>query len=241
MAPKAANGKLPMMPAPSPQRPKREPKASEGDSNSQSGSKREAEDHRPKRVVKPKVIKEADMDEPKRRHANQYTVGRAKGGPSQRSPSRLKPRAPRNRLPLDPLLLYSRAGAEWGWKGCLPPDQPLNPLYYGCPERWQYYCCERHRCLWQGGKLQTELPMPEEWKLSAEEPAFVAENEEKRKRGETPAPRAVAPSAKEQDPKGATAAVGLASWVRVGPGEEGEEEDGEEEEGEEEQGGEEDA
>ena len=62
MAPKAANGKLPMMPAPSPQRPKREPKANEGDSNSQSGIKREAEGDRPKRVVKPKVIKEADTD-----------------------------------------------------------------------------------------------------------------------------------------------------------------------------------
>ena len=239
MAPKA-NGKLPM-PAPSPQRPKREAKASEGDSNPQSGLKRETEDPaRPKRVVKPKVIKEADTEEPKRRHGNQYTVGRTKGGPSQRSPSRVRPRAPRNRLPLDPLLLYSRAGAEWGWKGCLPPDQPLNPLYYGCPERWQYYCCERHRCLWQGGKMQTEL-MPEEWKLSAEEPAFVSENEEARKRGEAPAPRVVAPSAKEQGPKGATA-VGLASWVRVGPGEEGEEEEGEEDDGEEggeEEGGEE--
>ena len=241
MAPKA-NGKLPMpAPVPSPHRPKREAKASEGDSNPQSGIKRETEDpERPKRVVKPKVIKEADTEEPKRRHGNQYSVGRTKGGPLQRSPSRVRPRAPRNRLPLDPLLLYSRAGAEWGWKGCLPPDQPLNPLYYGCPERWQYYCCERHRCLWQGGKMQLEL-MPEEWKLSAEEPAFVAENEEARKRGEAPAPRVVAPSAKEQGAKGATA-VGLASWVRVGPGEEGEEEEGEEDDGEEggeEEGGEE--
>ena len=223
MAPKA-NGKLPM-PAPSPQRPKREAKASEG----------EEEALRPKRVVKPKMIKDADAEEPKRRYGNQHSVGRTKGGPSQRSPSRVRPRAPRNRLPLDPLLLYSRAGAEWGWKGCLPPDQPLNPLYYGCPERWQYYCCERHRCLWQGGKMHMEL-MPEEWKLSAAEPGFVLENEEARARGEAPAPRVAAPSTEEQDTKGSTA-VGLASWVRVGPGEEeeGEEED-EEEGGEEEEG-----
>ena len=94
MPPTKMNGKMPA-PAPSPQRPKRA-SAEGSDAPVANGHKRETEEEalRPKRVVKPKTIKDAAEDEPAAptrkkggTGANQYTVRRGGGGASQRSPN----------------------------------------------------------------------------------------------------------------------------------------------------------
>ena len=68
-----------------------------------------------------------------------------------------------NRQVVEPLLRGSKAAEEWGWKNQVEEGQPLCPLYYGCPEPPLYFCCERHKVLWQEGTLLMAR-MPEEWK-----------------------------------------------------------------------------
>ena len=122
----------------------------------------------------------------------------------------------------NPLLRASQGAEDWGWKGLVAGE--LCPLYYGCPPRGSYFCCERHRSLWRDGKLQLGV-MPDELKVSAPDPAWV----------DTAAAADKADGPTAARPAGSRRA--MASWVRGEEEEEGEGEDDDEgEEGEEESG-----
>jgi len=142
----------------------------------------------------------------------------------------------------EPLLRGSKAAEEWGWKNKLPDGRPLCPLYYGCPEPSEYFCCERHRLLWQGGTLLMTR-MPEEWKRSAPDPEWVLNSKRgastRSEDGSSEATSARGSAVAQSQPAARRGTKALASWVREGHGEgeeEGEEEGDEGEEGSEEEG-----
>ena len=107
-------------------------------------------------------------------------MGPVKKNTKPNKPSSAKPRPHRGgtpqqtveRLSSEPLLRAAQSAAEWGWKNSVEPGTELCLLYYGCPERPEYYCCERHRQLWQAGRLHVAW-MPEEWKVGAPDPLWV--------------------------------------------------------------------
>jgi len=51
-------------------------------------------------------------------------------------------------ITMDPLLGAAKSAEDWGWKNKLQDNIPACPLYYGCPDSAEYFCCERHRHLW---------------------------------------------------------------------------------------------
>ena len=162
--------------------------------------------------------------------ANQWGSSRRGDDDGPARPGRNRSRGNTN----EPLLKVAKDAEDWGWKHTVAPGTPLCPLYYGCPARPMYFCCERHKALWAGGVQEMER-MPPEWKLSAPDPDWAAEFVGGRKMAEEEAKAKAAPSGYRS--------MGMASFVRGGgdgeeEGEEGEgeEEDGEEGEGEEEEG-----
>ena len=153
---------------------------------------------------------------------------------------------------MEPLLRGSKAAEDWGCKMVLEQGVPHCPLYYGCPEPSQYFCCERHRQLWQDGALLLGRPMPAAWKLSAPDPEWVtagqsnpnavgysggggaANGEGGPSAGDDTAGRADQAEPQEQ-PQQQARGMAMASWVREKEGEEEEDEEDEDEEGEEEE------
>ncbi|KAL1529745.1 hypothetical protein AB1Y20_000681 [Prymnesium parvum] len=211
----------------------------------------EADDQpvRPRREVKNKPIyKQIDFpvfrrlsapvkkNVPKRRAGSPAKPG---GARSPKSGARRGGVHEKVKLSADPLLRASQVAAEWGWKMRLEAGAEPCLLYYGCPSKAEYFCCERHRVLWCNGEINLAL-MPESWKTDvAPDPEGIDEKALDEADREALAKRA------EHGQTGGKSLMqqqvrGLASWMREGQGEEEqgeeEEEQGEEEQGEEEQG-----
>ena len=121
--------------------------------------------------------------------ANQWGSSRRGDDDGPARPGRNRSRGNTN----EPLLKVAKDAEDWGWKHTVALGTPLCPLYYGCPARPMYFCCERHKALWAGGVQEMER-MPPEWKLSAPDPDWAAEFVGGRKMAEEEAKAKAAPS-----------------------------------------------
>ena len=154
---------------------------------------------------------------PRRRTSGQRPSNRAR-------PTTTAGRQAASKMYSQPLRRTSEIAWEWGFKHVLQAGEPHNPLYYGCPEPAEYFCCERHALLWRGGALQMEL-MPDAWKESAPDPEDV---EQRAAEADAKVRAAEEAAAERAEAGGGRGAAGAAAAEEEEEGEgEGEEEDAE--------------
>ena len=189
----------------------------DGDAGGLLAVEREALGGGPKRGPgRPPGVRNGD-GKPRRRTSGQRPSNRAR-------PTTTAGRQAASKMYSQPLRRTSEIAWEWGFKHVLQAGEPHNPLYYGCPEPAEYFCCERHALLWRGGALQMEL-MPDAWKESAPDPEDV---EQRAAEADAKVRAAEEAAAERAEAGGGRGAAGAAAAEEEEEGEgEGEEEDGE--------------